>query len=166
MTALGVPIDAPGMSVHADRVWDSAAAKTLHLLERLRDFPSAWIRHVLLRHCLDACKVMHLLRSTPIGSGASAVASLSDALRQALADLVNVGMSDEAYAQATLPASLGGAGIKDPAFERGPARMAAICGFAMDGHSRVGCPQFACAAPLRDTAATIAALRPTLGPRF
>ena len=65
ITFLGVPVDFPGSSVQAQGKWEKAVAGTLEMLDRLRLLPDGQLRHCLLRHCLDACRVQHLMRSTP-----------------------------------------------------------------------------------------------------
>ena len=57
ITALGVPVDACGGSTHAAAKWESTTRNTLTLLEKLKAFPDAQIKHCLLRFCLDGCKV-------------------------------------------------------------------------------------------------------------
>ena len=108
ITSLGVPIDAPGGCGYTAAVWDKVTGQTLQLLDRLRLFPTAWVRHVLLRFCLDGCKVMHLLRSTGGMKAPRAIQRLSDALRTAAGDLVGGDVPDGAYAQMSLPAAKGG----------------------------------------------------------
>ena len=64
ITLLGVPIDFPGSSERTANHWASTVDKSAILLERLRLVPEGQIQHALLRYCLDACRVVHLQRST------------------------------------------------------------------------------------------------------
>ena len=72
ITALGVPIDAPKGAPGRDptvapeclRRWEQAVEQICLILERLRAYPEGQVRKDLLRYCLDACRVVHLLRST------------------------------------------------------------------------------------------------------
>ena len=69
VTSLGVPCDVPGSLVHTDSVWSSVTGKCLQALQTLDGLPDLQLQFVLLRSCLDGCKVTHLLRQTPLDSG-------------------------------------------------------------------------------------------------
>ena len=140
--------------------------QTIQLLDRLRLFPTAWIRHVLLRYCLDGCKVVHLLRSTGGQKAPTAIQQLSDALRTAAGDLVGGDVPDIAYAQMTLPAAKGGAGIKDPLLELPAARIAALSGFELRGRSLVGALAVVFCRPSADLPSVLQTLSGVLGPQF
>ena len=73
ITALGVPIDAPpGFAAphesngapECQLKWREAVGQTDLLLKRLRAYPESQVRLIMLRYCLDACRVVHLLRTT------------------------------------------------------------------------------------------------------
>ena len=66
----------------------------------------------VIGHCLDACRVSHLMRSSPLGVGSGPASRLSEALRVAVMDLVGCGLSLGAWEQATLPIHEGGLGIR------------------------------------------------------
>ena len=166
ITLLGVPIDFPGSSNHTDRHWAATVDKTIALLNRLRLFPDSQIRHALLRYCLDACRVVHLQRSTDRRKAGSGPQRLSDALRVAAHDLVGSGITDEVWAQVTLPQRLGGLGIRDPIQTQPAARMAALVGLELNGRERVGVPKVALSSPSPDLSLTIESLRGQLGPNF
>ena len=166
ITLLGVPIDFPGSSHCTHRHWAATVDATLALLGRLRLFPGCQIQHALLRYCLDACRVMHLQRSTVNSKAGDAPQKLSDALRTAVEDLVGCGFSDTAWQQATLPLRHGGLGIRDPIQTQPAARMAALVGLELNGRERVGVPEVALSRPSQDLVATIDALRAQLGPNF
>ena len=166
LTLLGVPIDFPGSSHHTRRHWAATVDATVALLERLQLFPDSQVQHALLRYCLDACRVVHLQRSTVIAKAGDAPQRLSDALRTAVEDLVGMGTPDVAWMQATLPLRLGGLGIRDPPQTQPAARMAALVGLDMNGPDRVGVPEVALSVPAPDLMDTINALRVQLGPNF
>ena len=162
VTVLGIPCDTPGSDSHARKKWASAVTNTTSVLDKLRRLPDGQLRHALVRHCLDACKVNHLMRATPHTSGAESVRTLSDALKVAVLDLIGCGMTNGAWEQATMPISVGGLGIRDPASVWPEARIAALANF----HSRacdLGIPSDLVAIPARDTLATVKALCNTLG---
>ena len=129
ITMLGVPCDAASQSPQTTKVWQSAVDNTLTVLDKMRRLPDGQMRHCLIRHCLDACKVNHLMRTTPIAVASPQSQRLSDALKAALCDLVGCGMGAAAWEQATLPIRHGGLGIRDPVKEHGPARLAALANF-------------------------------------
>ena len=166
ITLLGVPIDFPGSSHRTISHWAATVDQTLVLLNRLRLFPDGQVRHALLRFCLDACRVVHLQRSTVSGRAGEAPQRLSDALRTASEDLVGMGMPDTAWMQVSLPMRCGGLGIRDPLQTQPAARMAALIGLEMFGRERVGVPNIALSSPSPDLVTTIGALRAQLGPNF
>ena len=45
--------------------WKDAVSRGLELVDRLRMLPDGQTRHCLLRFCLDACRVTHLMRPAP-----------------------------------------------------------------------------------------------------
>jgi hypothetical protein len=79
VTVLGVPCDAPGSFTQAKNVWAKAVGATTSMLDKLRRLPDGQIRHALLRHCLDACKLNHLMRAVSCEVGTEAITLLSDA---------------------------------------------------------------------------------------
>ena len=99
ITALGVPIDAPrGFPGRNPNVapecllrWGNAVKQTIVLLQRLREYPEGQVRHALLRYCLDACRVVHLLRSTEYAEAADHSAMLRAQLQEAVQDLLEWG---------------------------------------------------------------------------
>jgi hypothetical protein len=166
ITLLGVPVDFPGSAHRTGAHWAATVEKAKVLLDRLRLFPDSQIQHALLRYCLDACRVMHLLRSTIILRAGDAPQALGNALRQAAEDLVGMGVADITWSQITLPLRHGGLGIRDPMLVQPAARLAALVGLEMFGRDRVGVPEIAFSALSPDAAGTISALRNQLGPNF
>ena len=164
LTTLGVPADSMGGSEHSKGKWASAVGDAVGLLRKLKGFPEAQIRHVLLRHCLDACKVMHLLRSTDCRKAGAGLGLLSDAIREATSDLAGAPLSDLEYEQASLPIVLSGLGIRDPIKEASHARVAALAGFEVHGSSRVGVPRTAYSLPAPDLTYHLGRLTELLGP--
>ena len=139
---LGTPIDPPTLAddpmlgstthpniSHTDAVWQSTVDKAGILLHRLRLLPEGQLQHLLLRHCLDACMINNLLRTTSLSSGSQAVAAFSDKLRHILEDIIGDSLTANAWLQATLPISKGGMGIRDPLQVRPAARVAALVAF-------------------------------------
>ena len=139
ITVLGVPCDAKGSTTHADQVWEDTVLKTTETLAKLKLIPESQLQHCLLRYCLDACKVNHLMRSTLLGTGAQAIQDLTGALQSASSGFLGCGITVRAWEQATMPIRHGGLGIKDPVTIRPFARISALANLHAQGTS-VGCP--------------------------
>ena len=164
ITVLGVPCDASGHDIQATAVWDRAVQATMQVLARLRLLPDGQIRHCLVRHCLDACKVNHLMRSTALDTGTQACRDLCDALKTAVCDLVGCGITAHAWEQATLPIRLGGLGLRDPSHDRPAARLSALANY----HTRaspVGIPADYWRALAPDTKRAILDVQVVVGPQ-
>ena len=166
LTTLGVPADAPGSTTHTATKWKETVDKTDQLLKQLEHFPTSQVRHALLRYCLDACKVTHLLRSTDSRKAQSEVQRLSSLIRRACDDLVGMSVSDAAWQQMTLPFACSGIGVKDPLQVQPIARISAITLFERLGRDRVGIPEIAFERPFQDLQSTINGLHAGLGPNF
>ena len=102
ITALGVPVDAPkGFPGRDPQVapecllkWRKAVEQTCLLLSRLRAYPEGQVRLTLLRYCLDARTVVHLLHSTDLEDAGDSPALLRAALQEAVQDLLAMGVSE------------------------------------------------------------------------
>ena len=114
ITALGVPIDAPKGAPGRDptvapeclRRWEQAVEQTCLILERLRAYPEGQVRKDLLQYSLDACRVVHLLRSTELEDAGQSPAVLRAKLQEATQDLLGTGLSEDALEQVCLPICL------------------------------------------------------------
>jgi len=91
ITALGVPFDAAKGPMRVDPLvapecllkWGTAVEQTRQLIARLRSYPEGQVRLTLLRYCLDACRVVHLLRSTEYEEAGDSPAILRATLQEA-----------------------------------------------------------------------------------
>ena len=168
ITVLGCPIDAPAANTrapvlpHSDITWSKVAAEASLLLQRVRMLPDGQLQHTLLRHCLDACKVNHLLRTTPATTGHGAVIAFSEHIRRVLEDIIGCPLTSSAWVQATLPISKGGMGVRDPLQVRPSARVAALVAFQTFATSRVGVP-VELVSPSTDVAGVLGSLQRLLG---
>ena len=81
ITVLGVPVDVQGSVEAGQGKWDTATRATIDLLKKLRQLPDGQLRHCLLRHCLDACRVTHLMRSKCHKAAVNSMDMLSQTLR-------------------------------------------------------------------------------------
>ena len=172
ITALGVPIDAPVGSPGRDphvapeclSKWGKAVEQTNLILERLRAYPEGQVRHALLRYCLDACRVIHLLRSTAYEDAGDAPAILRARLQEATQDLLGTGIKEDTWDQVCLPIRLGGLGITDPHVVQPGARVAALVNLRKHGSATVGVPAEVLVTEAPDLHATLLRLQAQLGP--
>ena len=88
ITVLGTPVDAPGHVPRTQAAWGKAVSGATKILTALRGLPDGQIRHCISRFCLDACKVQHLLRTTPQAAAEVPMHELSSALLQTVTDIV------------------------------------------------------------------------------
>ena len=163
ITVLGVPVDAPQGQCQTTKKWAQAVTNATEMLRALRLLADGQIRHCLLRHCLDACKVNHLMRAAPSKAGLPFMEALSSELKIATCDLVGCGLTASAWKQATLPIAQGGLGIRDPLNAYAHARTAALSNFHQRSH-HVGMPSEIARALAPDQDDTICALATFLGP--
>jgi hypothetical protein len=125
-------------------------------------------QHLLLRYCLDACRVTHFLRGVPCSPGClTLLAQGRECVLQVLRDtLGNVQLDPFAATQACLPLRLGGCGIKDPLLVRIPARIAGIMSYLRQAQV-LGFPTSCCPGnPPLDTLAVLLEARVGLGDNF
>jgi hypothetical protein len=89
-------------------------AKHHALLQRLAKFPDPQVALSLLRYCLGAQKINHLLRVlwTPLASDFAD--STEQDLRFTLDSILGSCLSDSAWTQSCLPIRFGGLGIQNP----------------------------------------------------
>ena len=132
-------MDAPRSQCQTTKKWAQAVTNATETLRALRLLAAGQIRHCLLRHCLDACKVNHLMRAAPSKAGLPFMEALSRELKIATCDLVGCGLTASAWEQATLPIAQGGLGIRDPLNACVHARTAALSNFHQRSH-HVGMP--------------------------
>ena len=64
ITVLGTPVNYPGGSACSDAYWGKVTESLQGAIEKVTQVTDLQCAHHLLRKCLDACKVNHLLRST------------------------------------------------------------------------------------------------------
>lgn len=174
ITTLGVPVDAPKgvpgggqpAAPECEAKWGAAVEQTNLLLQRLRLYPESQVRLTLLRYCLDACRVVHLLRSTELEDARDHPGVLRSKLQEAAQDLLALGVSEATWEQVCLPIRLGGLGISDPHVVQPAARAAALINLQMNGTASVGVPPEVLLCPAPDLHATLARLQAQLGPNM
>ena len=164
ISVLGTPVSLSPDGPAVNDAWGTACADTERLLSRIRKVPDGHSQLTLLRFCADACKVNHLLRATAFESGGVHLASLGEAMRGVLEDILGASLPAEAWRQACLPVRDGGFGVRDPLTTRPAARAAALVGFATKGAARVGVPDWCLRHCAPDTPSLLEALASVLGP--
>ena len=164
VTVLGVPVDAPGGRECLRDAWSKAVTKTEKVLERLQRLPDGQIQHCVLRYCLDACKVNHLMRAARHDGAETECHRLSVAIKHKAERVVGTTLDPRAWEQATLPISVGGLGVRDPKKIWPVARIAALVGFHIMGPTTVGTPAAFLSHTTSDWDATVARLQHDLGP--
>ena len=102
------------------------------------------LAHHLLRQCLDACKVNHLLRATNAFAVLSDVRRCDGAILGAFEDIVGVGLTPAQRAQAGLPLNVGGCGLRLPSVIVPAARVAALARYYSSSARAVGLPDVVC----------------------
>ena len=140
ITILGVPINYPGSSAQGTAAWTMATEKLHATLERVTSLTDAQTAHHLLRKCLDGCKVNHLLRASDCYTCERQIQACDTAIAAAFEDIFAHGLSTNQRAQAALPLSVGGCGIRMPSVIRPAARVSALATFYTRGRHAVGVP--------------------------
>ena len=87
--------------------------KILLTQSRLCDLDDPQVELQLLRSCLGMCKLNHLLRTTPFGEADCQLQRFDTGLRHSLQLITRSSISDSSWIQATLPARLGGLGLRE-----------------------------------------------------
>ena len=98
----------PGGEAFALDHWDKITSRLDSTIQTVTSIVDAQLAH-LLRHCLDGCKVNHLLRATVCYThNNAAVAIAQQAVLDGFADILGLALTKQQAAQAGLPISVGG----------------------------------------------------------
>jgi hypothetical protein len=166
ITVLGAPIPFPGSTNHVDKEWDARLAAMEHTAGVLTALTDKQMAHHLLRHCLDACKVNHLLRVTDPYQGTNHAANADEIILSAFEDIVGCALSQSQRAQATMPFAAGGCGLKSPSVVRPAARISALLAYMGAGCHAVAVPTYAHTLPASWISPLLDDLEEALGPNF
>ena len=90
-------------------------AKHDHLLQRLAQFPDPQVAISLLRYCLGAQKVNHLLRVLWSDRASQFAADTTASIRRTLDAILGRSLPETAWLQCCLPIREGGLGVQSPA---------------------------------------------------
>lgn len=147
ITVLGTPIPFPGSQQYVDDHWDRTLNTVENTAATLTSLANKQMAHHLLRHCLDGCKVNHLLRSTDCYTNAEHAQKADEVILTAFEDIIGTALTDTQRIQASMPFSAGGCGIKCPTKARPAARVSALLAFLGSGCHSVGVPEYAHTVP-------------------
>ena len=166
LTVLGCPVNFPGTSTYQDSAWSQCLAKMKKATDALGQMSDAPLGHHLLRQCLDACKVNHLLRSTDSYASNDGVMAAENMLLDTFADLLAHPLTPDTKVQAGLALAAGGCGLRCALQVRPVARVSALCAFYAEGAEQVGVPVFACQPKVAWIQPVLADLQSGLGVNF
>ena len=94
-TILGAPLNYPSPLTQSKLVWGKATQHLHETLGRITEALDTQSAHHLLRKCMDACKVTHLLRSTDPHSTSEEVEECTEAIILCFEDIVGTGFTRE-----------------------------------------------------------------------
>ena len=162
---LGLPVEHPSSVSFCESQMQAAVHGLEDACALLGHLGDPQIQHLLLRYCLDACRVMHFMRGIDCTPLQSLLQSASACVRSCLGDaLGDRKLSELEWTQSTLPLRLGGLGIKDPLALLPAARLAASLCYLERG--RLLCfPQDVLHVP-DDWKAHVKSMHDTLGTNF
>ena len=143
ITVLGCPF---GSATSIETALEKKRIELGRLWEQLRTIPDTEVALTLLRHCLGACKVNHLLRCLPTTTVIDFASQVGDGLYSTMEALIGSALSDQHRQQCCLPVRNGGVGLTDPASIAPFAYIASalgvatggLCPFLSDGNAAVG----------------------------
>ena len=166
LVILGTPVNYPNTTTFADGFWKDVTGRLREAVQKVTDMVDLQCAHHLLRKCLDACKVNHLLRTTDCYHSDSAVYDCDSAVVEGFEDLLGTGLSGPQRVQLGLPLRAGGCGVRCPLSVRPAARIAALATFYTAGSKDVGLPDYAAAPCAAWLTPVLSELQGKLGPNF
>jgi hypothetical protein len=129
---LGIPI---GTKTFVVEETATVSAKLQRCLDRLALLGCSFSSFHILRSCLSACKVIHLLRALPFDLGEDLARETHVKLREALGHILGTPVSVQQWALACLSIKAGGFGLLDPEKVVGPAHVACFISTSLAVHS-------------------------------
>ena len=130
VTILGVPINFPGSTAYSESFWHGLMNTLQAATARVTSQLDPQCAHHLLRKCLDACKVTHLLRATDTYNSLD-LGICDEAIWGAFEDLLGCGLNIWQRTQTALPIGVGGCGLRIPSRIRPAARIAALASYLL-----------------------------------
>ena len=111
---LGHPVHHPTSPAFSVAFCRSRIEQLGKLSALVKMLPDPQLKHALTRHCLDACRLLHLQQTTAWAAHPSLAADADLVIRDLASDFARSPLPQEAWDQASLPLKLGGLGIKLP----------------------------------------------------
>jgi hypothetical protein len=126
LRVLGLPVEHPSSTSFRQQQLQQVVSHLQDACSLLGHLGDPQVLHLLLRYCLDACRVMHMLRGMDCTALLPELGTASACVRSCLGDALGCRkLSETEWAQCTLPLRFGGLGIKDPVTLLPIARLAA-----------------------------------------
>ena len=126
VTVLGTPMRSASDYAYIKDVIERVLESHRDTCRSLKLLPDGQIQLHLLRRCLSACKLQHLLRSTECAVLPELLSRADMIIRDTLHSIVGGHVSINQWQQARLGIREGGLGIQTPGDVVDPARLAAI----------------------------------------
>ena len=93
----------PGSFEFAEDTFSGVVGNLEEACSLLGHLGDTHIQHCLLRHCLDACRVTHLLRAVDCHPFNGVIQRAATIIRDCLGVIMGTGLSDAQWAHARLP---------------------------------------------------------------
>jgi hypothetical protein len=103
MDVLGVPVCHPAGSEHASAAWTKRLGKVRETADALSRLPQGHLQYLILRYCLDSCKVNDLLRALPTTAATPQREEMARMMRDTLSGIVGLPLTIDQWAHATVP---------------------------------------------------------------
>jgi hypothetical protein len=162
---LGFPVEHPASTSFRKGEVQSAVDRLEEACHVLTNLGDPHEEHILLRYCLDACRVMHFLRAIETDALNGPLQAAQRVIRKTWDDILGQpAVSDAQWEQCCLPLRMAGLGVKDPITLQAPARIAGIIS-AQRRCTLLRFPQEASVLP-RDFVAVAENLQGSLGRQF
>ena len=110
---LGLPVCYPGSHAFAEELLSHLVEGMDASCKMLSNLGDSQVEQLLLRYCLDACKITHFLRGADCIPLQVQLRRASAVIRRTLESTLGTPMTEEQWIQATLPLRHGGLGIKN-----------------------------------------------------
>ena len=141
VTVLGTPIIFPGGRAQLEKAWRKGTTRLKTTLASVTQAVDTQVAHHLLRKCMDACKVTHLMRAADAYGDLEGV----DACTEAFCPLLRTLWAQDSHRNGDCRHvyQLDAVATRAPSLIRSSARMSALVSFYQGGAARVGVPDVA-----------------------
>lgn len=134
LKVLGLPVEFPGSSSFRANALKETTSKLDEACSILSHLGDPQTQHLLLRYCLDACRLIHFMRGVDCRPLEDILRNAGRSIQNCFGDILGTrNLSELTWGQCTLPLRLAGLGIKDPLMILPAARVAASLCFLKRG---------------------------------